>query len=91
MSNGKRLVEKQMEFPTLELIVHPTGAHPVSVVMESYWYLTGEVLLNYTTAQSLRDAMRLMDHARNYMADELHAVAGGDGDPPFKTERPSRE
>lgn len=84
MSNGKRPIEKQMEFPVLEIIAHPAGAHPVSVILEGDWYLTGETNLSYTTQQSLEDAMRLLDYARNHMADELLALQKkGRNDPPF--------
>jgi len=91
MKKVTRPVEKQMEFPVLELIIHPAGEHPVSLILEGDWYVTGEVRLSYTTAQSLEDACRLVDHARNHIADELllarkierfHAV-GKKEDPPF--------
>jgi len=88
----KRPTEKQTEFPVLEIIGHPFGFHPISVVMEPDWYKTGEVSLSYTTAQSLEDFLRLLDYARNYMADELLEArkvekkwlkAENEGDPPF--------
>lgn len=70
----KRPTERQTEFPVLELVIHPAGAHPVGVILEGDWYVSGEVALSYTTTQSLEDACRLVDQARNFMADELHDI-----------------
>lgn len=86
----RRPTEKQTEFPLLEITYDPLGAHPVTVLMSMDWGLTGEVVIKYTTDQSLIDFNELLQFAQNAVADEVpikkwkaHAKSKQKNTPPF--------
>lgn len=67
----KRAVEVQLEFPLVTVIYDPLGLNTVVLEVQMDWGLTGEVQLKYTTLQSLKDFNRVLQHAQNYVADEV--------------------
>lgn len=67
----KRPTEAQLEFPLLSITYDPLAENVVILEMQMDWGLTGEVQLKYMTVQSLRDMNHVLQHAQNYVADEL--------------------
>jgi len=69
----RRSTETQMHFPLLNVIYDPLANNTVLVTMQMDWGQTGDVDIRYTSLQSLIDAARVLDFARNAVADEILA------------------
>lgn len=67
----KRPVEKPLEFALMTVTFDPLGINVVVLEVPMDWGLTGEVHLKYTTLRSLKDFNHVLQHAQNFVADEI--------------------
>lgn len=67
----KRPTEAQLEFPLLSILFDPLAVNAVQIELQMDWGMTGEIVITYSTLQSLEDLLVVWDFARNAVADEL--------------------
>lgn len=83
MCPERRPVETEVDIPALAIVCFPDQMFPLSITVPADWFMTGEVEINAATEESMEAACRLIDYARNALADELLRRQKRSVDPPF--------